>query len=54
MDELGRFLAQLGLGQHEAALRANDIDMDVLRILSEADLRELGIVQIGGAFLGQM
>ena len=43
MDEFGRFLAQLGLQRHEAAFRENDVDLDVLRVLSEADLRELGL-----------
>ena len=43
MDELGRFLAQLGLQRYEAAFRDNDVDMDVLRVLSEADLKELGL-----------
>ncbi|MBD0273851.1 MAG: hypothetical protein ICV73_18225, partial [Acetobacteraceae bacterium] len=43
MDELGRLLARLGLQQHEAALRGNDVDLDVLRTLSETDLRDLGL-----------
>jgi class 3 adenylate cyclase/predicted ATPase len=43
MDELGRLLAQLGMQQHEATFRANDVDLDVLRVLSDADLKELGL-----------
>jgi class 3 adenylate cyclase/predicted ATPase len=43
MDELARFLARLGLRQHEAAFRDNDVDLDILRVLSEADLKELGL-----------
>ena len=43
MDELGRFLAQLGLQRYEAAFRDNDVDLDALRVLSEADLKDLGL-----------
>src|SRR5919202_1620477 len=43
MDELGPFLARLGLQRHEPAFRENDVDRDVLRVLSETDLKELGL-----------
>src|SRR5215208_7414935 len=43
MDELARLLAQLGLQRYEAAFRDNDVDLDALRVLSEADLKDLGL-----------
>ena len=42
-DELGRWLAELGLGIHAEALAANGIDWDVLDALSEKDLETLGL-----------
>jgi len=43
VDELERWLAPLGLGQLAAALRANDVDLNILPELSEADLEKLGL-----------
>ena len=43
MDELEMWLAPLGLAQLAPILRANDIDLDILPALSEADLEELGL-----------
>ncbi|HEY2200427.1 MAG TPA: AAA family ATPase, partial [Solirubrobacteraceae bacterium] len=43
MDALHDALAALGLGQHVDAFRAADIDLEVLPLLGEADLKELGL-----------
>ncbi|MFM9887488.1 MAG: hypothetical protein ACKVQT_31065, partial [Burkholderiales bacterium] len=43
MKSFGEWLQEHGLLQYEAALRASDIDFSVVRQLSEADLRELGL-----------
>ena len=43
MDELEAWLAPLGLAELAPALRANDIDLDILPTLNEADLKELGL-----------
>jgi predicted ATPase/class 3 adenylate cyclase len=43
MDELERWLAQLGLMQLAPTLRANDVDLDILPELNEADLEKLGL-----------
>jgi class 3 adenylate cyclase len=43
MDALHDALAALGLGQHSDAFRAADIDLEVLPLLGEADLKELGL-----------
>jgi hypothetical protein len=43
MDALHDALAALGLGQHIDAFRAADIDLEVLPLLGEADLKELGL-----------
>ena len=41
--EIGTWLQGLGLGQHEALFCENDIDLEVLPALTEADLQQLGI-----------
>lgn len=43
MDELETWLAPLGLAQLAPVFRANDIDLDILPALSEADLEKLGL-----------
>jgi class 3 adenylate cyclase len=43
MDELERWLAPLGLMQVAPTLRANDVDLDILPELNEADLERLGL-----------
>ena len=43
MDEMERWLAPLGLVQLAPVLRANDIDLEILPELSEADLEKLGL-----------
>jgi len=43
VDELETWLAPLGLAQLAPALRAHDIDLDILPALSEADLEKLGL-----------
>jgi class 3 adenylate cyclase/tetratricopeptide (TPR) repeat protein len=43
VDELERWLAPLGLVQLAPALRANDIDLNILPELSEADLEKIGL-----------
>ena len=41
--ELEEWLAACGLSRHADTFRANDVDLDVLRTLTEADLKELGL-----------
>ena len=41
------WLHGLGLGRYEQAFRDNDIGVDLLPTLTEADLRELGVVSLG-------
>src|SRR6476620_5025685 len=41
--EIGAWLRELGLSQHEAAFVANAIDWDVLQDLTEADFEKMGI-----------
>ncbi len=43
MDELAHLLETLELQQYKATFAANDVDLDALRLLSEADLKELGL-----------
>ena len=43
MIDVARWLAGLGLGHHVKAFRENGIGADVLRDLTDADLRELGL-----------
>ncbi|MFT3720737.1 AAA family ATPase [Pseudorhodoferax sp.] len=42
-EVLAQWLQQLGLGMYLQAFASNDISWDVLRSLSDADLRELGL-----------
>src|SRR5437764_14888005 len=41
--DVGGWLRSLGLGQYEALFRASEIDADILRELTDADLKELGV-----------
>lgn len=43
MDELAHLLETLNLQQYRATFAENDVDLDALRLLSEADLKELGL-----------
>jgi len=43
MDELALLLEALGLQRYEPSFVANDVDFAALRLLSEADLKELGL-----------
>jgi len=43
VDELETWLTRLGLTALASALRANDIDLDILPALTEADLEKLGL-----------
>lgn len=45
--EIEDFLSGLGLSHHVEAFVANDVDMDLLQTLNDADLRELGVVKLG-------
>ena len=45
--DIGAWLDGLGLGQYARAFAENDIDSDGLRILTAADLRELGVRSLG-------
>jgi class 3 adenylate cyclase/predicted ATPase len=43
MDELALLVEALGLQRYAPAFAANDVDLAALRLLSEADLKELGL-----------
>lgn len=43
MSDLLTWLERLGLSKYAAALEENDVDLELLRRLSEQDLRELGL-----------
>ena len=43
MTPFGTWLAEIGLGSHDVVFASNKIDFDVIRLLSDADLRELGL-----------
>jgi class 3 adenylate cyclase len=43
MTPFGTWLAENGLGGYDAVFAANEIDFDVIRSLTDADLRELGL-----------
>ena len=45
--DVAKWLAELGLGQYEAAFAANEIDAEVLAQLTPEDLTALGVVAIG-------
>src|SRR5690349_3558502 len=43
MDELRSVLAGLGLAQYADAFRAADVDLSLLPMLTDADLKEIGL-----------
>src|SRR5688500_14996457 len=43
MDELQRWLAAVGLEQLAPVFKANDVDLDVVADLTDADLEKIGI-----------
>jgi class 3 adenylate cyclase len=43
MPPFGTWLAEIGLGRYDQVFAANEIDFDVIRSLTDADLRELGL-----------
>ncbi len=43
MDELTHLLETLSLQRYKPAFAANDVDIAALRLLSEPDLKELGL-----------
>src|SRR5690242_1726339 len=43
MTPFGKWLAEVGLGTYEDVFAANKIDFDVIHLVSDADLRELGL-----------
>ena len=45
--DIAAWLRGLGLEQHEAAFRANEIDGSVLPRLTAEDLRDLGVTLVG-------
>ena len=47
IEQVAAWLRDLGLGQYVAAFEANDIDMQTLRVLTAADLQELGVASVG-------
>jgi len=45
--DIGELLERLGLGEHAAAFAHNKIDIAALGLLSDADLKELGVLALG-------
>jgi class 3 adenylate cyclase/tetratricopeptide (TPR) repeat protein len=45
--DVARWIEGLGLGQYAAAFSDNDIDFELLRTISDADLKEIGIASLG-------
>src|SRR3954454_17086371 len=43
MTPFGKWLAEIGLESYDPVLASNKIDFDVIRSLSDTDLRELGL-----------
>jgi class 3 adenylate cyclase/tetratricopeptide (TPR) repeat protein len=43
MPSFGNWLAEIGLGRYDAVFASSEIDFDVIRSLSDTDLRELGL-----------
>ena len=43
MTPFGKWLAEIGLGSYDVVFASNKIDFDVIRSLTDADLRELGL-----------
>jgi class 3 adenylate cyclase len=43
MTPFGTWLAEIGLGRYDVVFASNEIDFDVIRSLTDADLRELGL-----------
>jgi SAM domain (Sterile alpha motif) len=43
MTPFGKWLADIGLESHDVVFASNKIDFDVIRSLTDADLRELGL-----------
>jgi class 3 adenylate cyclase len=43
MTAFGSWLAEIGLGRYQTVFASNEIDFDVIRSLSDTDLRELGL-----------
>lgn len=47
MPDVTKFLDELGLSQYRQAFLENAVDHDLLPVLSDADLRELGVAALG-------
>ncbi len=47
VSDLQQWLEGLGLGQYAAAFVGNDIDLDLLGQLTDADLKDLGVASLG-------
>jgi hypothetical protein len=45
--DLGEWLKGLGLGQYADAFAENDIDFSLLKDVTDADLKELGVASLG-------
>src|SRR6185437_165388 len=43
---VGAWLRSLGLGQHEAAFRTNEVDAEVLPTLTAEELKDIGVSSI--------
>jgi class 3 adenylate cyclase len=47
LGDIGELLERLGLGEHAAAFAQNKVDTAALALLSDTDLKELGVVALG-------
>jgi hypothetical protein len=43
MTPFGKWLAEIGLARYEVVFASNEIDFDIIRSLTDTDLRELGL-----------
>jgi hypothetical protein len=43
MTSFGQWLVEIGLGRYDEVFASNEIDFDVIRSLTDVDLRELGL-----------
>jgi hypothetical protein len=46
--DIAAWLRELDLERYEAAFRSNDIDVDLLSDLTDADLERLGVASLAG------
>src|SRR6516165_1496576 len=47
MQQIADWLGKLGLGQYAQRFAENDIDFDILRVLTDQDLEKIGVTSLG-------